>query len=108
MHFLTENERWRAILPGGSHQGGQHLGAAGAQALPVHRGQYLPAPLALVPGGVFHGGLDRLAHRHLHLGDDEQVGQVRLVHLRQEGVLGRDGEDNLGLQALADLLLRPG
>ena len=37
-------------------------------------------------------------------GDDEQVGQVRLVHLRQEGVLGRDGEDNLGLQALADLL----
>ena len=89
-----------------------HLGAAGAQVgvlgVAAHGGEHLPAASALAAVGGPHGhGLLR-AHVHADLGDDEQVGQRLGIHVRQEGILGGDGQVHLGLQALADGLIGAG
>ena len=68
----------------------------------------LPAAGALDAGGVLHGGGELGAHGHVHMGDDQQVGKKLAIHLGQEGVLGGNGQPDLGLQGLADLLLGAG
>ena len=105
-----------------------HLGAPGAQGgmgrIGTHQGVVLPAALALVSiglahqyphtgdGGVAPLGVQSRVVRHLHVGDDEQVGPLVLELLLKGGqvvrlVLGPHQSD-VGLQALADLLLVPG
>ena len=89
-----------------------HGGAAGAQGLVLAHGlyavQHLPAASALGALGGLHSHLHLVAYGQSHLGHDEQVCHLVRIHLRQESVLGGNGDSHGGLQGLADLLLRPG